>query len=932
MRPLFSTLRSRLFLSSTVPVLLFVGAAVVAFVTIQRLLQTLDLEQHSQRVIARAYDLEAKLTRMEAAKRGHHLSGQAAFKQEYETELKGAQDSLAELRALAGADPVHRERLDKLSKLMDSLRKLGELDFNLFARLPASASKWREMIARLKLVPMLELGRQAALQLDALIDTETTQLAERHRMVERATWESFWAISVTVGGTLILALLIPLQLSRTIVRPIDRLRAAAGRLHQGEFTTLTPEGPTEIAKLISHFNAMGLAFSEREALLHTSERRYRGLIGSLSHILWTTDAQGAITTDFAGWQAFTGQDEAAVQGEGWLSAVHADDRARVRQRWRECLARRQPYEDEYRVCRHDGAWRTMSCRGVPILTPKGDVLEWVCTCADVTETKEEEELRKAKEAAEATSRAKSAFLARMSHELRTPLNAIIGMSKMLSTRRFGPLNPKQADYLSDITHAGEHLLNLINDVLDLSKVEAGHMDLFPEPVPVAETVATLLSTLRALAESKALLVTFEPPEPDANLVTDRGRFKQVLFNLASNAIKYTPAQGRLTVRCRWVDDAKRDGTPCPLEHTAGLRIDVSDTGIGIAAEHQASIWEEFRQLNNPGRVPEGTGLGLALTRRLVALLGGEIWLESSEPGKGSTFSFVLPLRLKPAQEDDVPVPVKFHAGNGVNDESRKPVALVIEDHMPTNKLLSDWLLDAGLETSSAFDGASGVEQARRLHPRLILLDLRLPRLDGWQVLAELKSDPQTHDIPVVIITVLEDRQAPGNLDVADWFVKPLEREQFLARLRSACPGLFSPDRPLMALVVDDNAVARAWLRHLLAGEQVEVVEASSGAEALAQLEEQTPDFVLLDLLMPGMDGFAVVEAIRGQERLKSLPILVVTSKDVTQEEWQRLNGHIQAVLRKDRLTPERLAERLRPLGLALPAHVPDSSEPSECRV
>ncbi len=643
MRSLFRTLRARLLLSSAVPVLLFLGAALVAFLTIQRLRQTLDREQDSQNAIARARDLRADIAAMEAAKRAHLLLGQESFKREYLAHLKESRDDLAELRQLVGDDAEAGRRLDTLAGLLRWLQDLAEADFDLFAARPWPADAgWRDRAAR-NLRVVVEVGHQAGAVLDELIDAEADVLAERKRLVQHATRESVWAIGLTLAGTIVLALLIPVQLSRSVVRPVERLREAAAQLRQGKFTTLAPEGPTEVANLVRHFNMMGLAFSEREDLLQTSERRYRGLMGSLSHVLWTADARGQLTSDFAGWLAFTGQDEAAVRGEGWLDAVHPDDRARAAECWQEALARRQPYQAEFRVRRHDGAWRTMSCRGVPIATAAGEVLEWVCSCADVTEQKQEDELRRAKEAAEATSRAKSAFLAKMSHELRTPLNAIIGMSKMLRSLRFGPLNAKQADYLADVTAAGEHLLLLINDVLDLSKVEAGHLDVFPEPVPVGEAVATLLSTLRALAEAKRLRLTFEPPRPDGEVVTDAGRFKQVLFNLAANAIKFTPEGGAVAVAARWVDAADRGGRSCPRAGARGLRLDVRDTGIGIAAENQDGIWEEFRQINTPGRTPDGTGLGLPLARRLVRLLGGEVWLERSRPGEGSNFAFVLPL-------------------------------------------------------------------------------------------------------------------------------------------------------------------------------------------------------------------------------------------------------------------------------------------------
>jgi signal transduction histidine kinase len=275
----------------------------------------------------------------------------------------------------------------------------------------------------------------------------------------------------------------------------------------------------------------------------------------------------------------------------------------------------------------------------------GSVREWIGTCADTTEARQRAALEQQRDAAEAASRAKSEFLTRMSHELRTPLNAVIGMSRMLATQRFGALNAKQLDYLTDITRAGEHLLALINDILDLSTIEAGKMEVQPDSFSATTAVQTLASTLRPLAESRGVTLRLSPPAEQGQLQTDPARFRQVLYNLLSNAIKFTPAGGEVAVAWEWIAAARLDGAVVPEAESGAIRLSVRDTGVGIAPADQQAIWDEFRQVRPTSpEGQQGTGLGLALTRWLVSLLGGAIGLESAV-GKGSTFTVVLPRRL-----------------------------------------------------------------------------------------------------------------------------------------------------------------------------------------------------------------------------------------------------------------------------------------------
>ncbi len=768
-----NTLLARLLIGSAIPLVLFVGVAVVASVVILRLVGGLNLEKHTHEVITEALFQRQRAERMAHAVRADPAQHQVTVLAGYDDNRRAFREAGEAMLSRMSDNAAQRRRLgDALATEAEWHRLVRD---GLEGRL-TTPQQTQEFVRRSD-----ELSRRLGEQLDAFVGAEEELLALRRAQTDRQGWQAVAAIAAAAGLALVLSLLLALHSARGVTRPVDRLREAETELLAGRFRSVPPEGPTEIAQLIVHFNHMALTLTQQAGLLQRQEQRYRSYVGSVAQILWTTDAGGEVVNDLPSWRAFTGQSEEAVRGRGWLEAVHPDDRPAVEKAWRAAVRDLNVYEVEYRLRSHKGDYRHFACRGVPVMTSGGAVVEWVGTCTDVTDRKREAGLRRAKEAAEAKSRAKSEFLAKMSHELRTPLNAVIGMSKMLTTQRYGPLTDKQADYLGDITQAGEHLLALINDILDLAKVEAGKLDMQAETVPLSEAVRVPLSTLRPLAEAKGVALAFAPPA-DGSLCTDPDRFRQVLYNLLSNAVKFTPAGGGVTVACQWVASASPDAAAADERSAGAVRVAVRDTGVGIAKEEQAAVWDEFRQLKASPAAggQQGTGLGLALTRRLVYLLGGDVWLES-EPGRGSTFTFVIPRRLP--------------RRGGSSDERRaaagpdRPLALVVEDHPPTHKLLCDWLTEAGLATASAYDGEAALAQARALRPDLIVLDVYLPKRDGWQVLAGLKADPATASVPVAMVTVTEDRRPASALGVQEYFVKPVDREDFLRRLRGHLKAL-----------------------------------------------------------------------------------------------------------------------------------------------
>jgi PAS domain S-box-containing protein len=636
LRGVSSSLRGRLLLGALIPLALFLAAALVAFVTILRLTRAEQDERRSREFLTHAYQLKAHLALMAADHRGYRLLGQPGFKSSYDDHAAAVKESTDALLDLGGDEEYHGQ-IHTIAQQVGDWRQLIETDFSVLLPTPLDTEKeYRHLDETTR------QHDQIIDEINQVVRSERSLLFARRAEVREAANRGLWMIPVVAVTAIVLSLLIPLRLSRTITEPLGRLSEATQELRRGRFTTLPLAGVSELHALTSYFNMMGLALAERETLLRVSERRYQALLGSFHNLLWNTDAEGAFASDFSGWTAFTGQDVEEIQGEGWLRAVHPDDRPRVTQAWRQAVASRNTFQGEFRIRRYDECYRKFSCRCVPIFDPKGAILEWACACTDITERAAQEELLREKDAAEAASEAKTRFLTRMSHELRTPLNVVIGMSQMLASQRFGSLNPKQADYVADIAKSGRHLLALINDVLDLSKVESGHMRVQPEKAMIGNAIRGVVSVMQGLIEGKRQTLHCDLPQPDRQIVTDVSRFKQILLNLLSNAMKFTPEGGSITVRGRWVAQLARDAATCPADQAAAVRVDVVDTGIGIPPEEQQNVWREFHQVSGPAAAAEGTGLGLPLARHLVRLLGGQIWLQSA-PGQGSCFSFVLPL-------------------------------------------------------------------------------------------------------------------------------------------------------------------------------------------------------------------------------------------------------------------------------------------------
>jgi Amt family ammonium transporter len=515
------------------------------------------------------------------------------------------------------------------------------------------------------------------------------------------------------------------------------------------------------------------------------------------------------------------------------------------------------------------------------------------TFRDITERKRyEEALVGAKEAAEAASRAKSTFLANMSHELRTPLNAIIGYSEMLREDADDGGYAEITPDLEKIRTAGKHLLELINNILDLSKIEAGRMDLYVERFSVAALVDEAAATVAPLVEKSGSRLLLDLAPELGEMHADLTKVRQVLLNLLSNAAKFTEA-GTVTLRARRRDE------------DATVVFQVADTGIGMTPEQVGRLFQDFTQADaSTTRKYGGTGLGLSISRRFCELLGGEITV-ASVPGVGSTFTVTLPAgHPGPEEERAEPSPRR----------ATPATVLVIDDDPTARELVERTLAREGLVVVTAASGAEGLALARARRPMVITLDVMMPDLDGWSVLSQLKADPELADIPVVMLTMVDDKQRGFALGAAEYLTKPVERDRLIGVVQGVYEAAGRGAAPYI-LVVEDDQTTRTMLRRMLEREGWETEEADNGEAALGRIAERRPDLILLDLMMPRMDGFEVISALRSTSLWRSVPIVVLTAMDLSAADRLRLNGYVEKVLQKGAYEHDELLSDVRELVL-----------------
>ncbi|WP_162914831.1 response regulator [Desertibaculum subflavum] len=801
------------------------------------------------------------------------------------------QQSLNELERML---PVLDQRLRSLVKeSIDRLRSFVVGDLSIFA-LRERELTLTETASRL-LTENAKLSQRLTGTVDRLVAEATTDIRNANAEAASVVNFSAWVVIIAVVLSLLSSVLIVwFYVGRNLIARLTSLSHRMLALAEGDLRSpLPPGGSDEIGQMamsLAVFRATAIQMEETNLREITeARRRLTEAIEAISDGLSLYDADDRLVVSNSRYtDLFPMQDGVMNAGTPFETIIrHAAELGLIAEASGRVDAWVQDRLDAHRnpgahiQRRSDGRWIRISEQR----TANGGV---VATYSDITELKQREaelahlvhELEVARDAAQEASRTKSAFLANMSHELRTPLNAIIGVTEMLQEDARDLKREDEFEPLDRVLRAARHLLALINDILDLSKIEAGKMDIHLESFPVAALIEDVAKTVEPMAvkNGNKMIVRHGPI---GSIYADQMRVRQALLNLVSNAGKFT-SNGTVTISSARHDDG------------GGSRIEIAveDTGIGMTSEQLGKLFQEFSQADSSTtRKFGGTGLGLAISRRFCQMMGGDISVES-EPGKGSRFTILLPIEVA-EHEPAAPAPSTAPAPPRAAPPSDRPLILVIDDDQTVRDVVGRFLEREGFDVAAAEGGQEGLRLARALDPAAITLDVDMPDLDGWTVLAAIKGDPALAHIPVVLVTIVDEKNRGFSLGATDYLVKPVDRDTLIRVLRQvgqAADGHI--------LIVDDDEIGRHRLKVALEDVGWRTAEADNGQVAIARLEEALPDAVLLDLMMPQMDGFEFLEAVRGRAEWRDLPVIVITARDLSADDRARLNGRVERVIQK----------------------------------
>jgi len=786
----------------------------------------------------------------------------------------------SERNAAAARDRMN-QRLDRLAVQNPQLVADVRTEFAQFEKSAADAVDAYTNDRRIVGNSLLAQARQHSVVVDQLLASLVTKLEDEARVArDRVVSDAAEAARVsllTVLAAVLAGALLTFFIVRSIAKPLSRLIGTIDRLGAGDLDVTIPKpGSDEIGAMARTLALFRDSMRERNRLTAERERERQTLSAAIATI-----SDGFVLYD---------NDDRIVVCNDRVREIYPDiaDMFRPGMSFREMLdivVARHLMPKEWiadRLRQHAEPhsvveYRYQGDRWVRISERKTQDGGTVAVYTDITELKHRQiELEQAREQAEQASRTKSQFLASMSHELRTPLNAIIGYSEILQEDVTDLGRDNLVSDLKKIEDAGRHLLRLINDILDLSKVEAGRMDVFIEDVEIVPLLEEVRAIIVPLADNNSNVTEFRMAENLGIMRTDRTKLKQSLLNILSNASKFTE-NGRLTL----VADRFESSRPT-------VRFAISDTGIGMTEEQLGRLFEAFSQADaSTTKKYGGTGLGLAITRHFCQLLGGDVTV-SSRLGEGSTFTITLPDRASvPTRVTITDVP---HLSDELDDA---PTVLVVDDDPAARDLLTANLKSTGYRLVQAANGEEALSLARTIRPDAITLDVLMPKQDGWEVLSALKADADLRDIPVIIVTVLSDRGIGLSLGAVDVLTKPVDRVHLMALIHS----LLRRDGPV--LVVEDDAGAREMIRQTIEKMGLSVVEAVDGRRALAWLgDHPVPAMILLDLIMPEMDGFEVLDGLAAHAQWREIPVIVITAKQLTAAERGRLLRQAQKVIAK----------------------------------